>query len=162
MTKPDTVLLANGMRAVVSMEEDAPETQAATRATMDDGHYTIFALDPATGDRITGTKKQLTGTVTGGVFQSDAGSEMILDPGTYKFVCINDAVTDHGTSLQVHEQRYRNGSNGFRRTDWHIHRDHRWRRLAGDFLDEASECALSFALGGLHQSVRKRCRRDRG
>ena len=101
VTKPDTVLLANGMRAVVSMEEDAPETQAATRATMDDGHYTIFALDPATGDRITGTKKQLTGTVTGGVFQSDAGSEMILDPGTYKFVCINDAVTDLGTSLQV-------------------------------------------------------------
>ena len=101
VTKPDTVLLANGMRAVVSMEEDAPETQAATRATMDDGHYTIFALDPATGDRITGTKKQLTGTVTGGVFQSDAGSEMILDPGTYKFVCINDAVTDHGTWLEV-------------------------------------------------------------
>lgn len=99
--KPDTVLLANGMRAVVSMEEDAPETQAATRAAMDDGHYTIFALDPATGDRITGTKKQLTGTVTGGVFQSDAGSEMILDPGTYKFVCINDAVTDHGTWLEV-------------------------------------------------------------
>ena len=101
VTKPDTVLLANGMRAVVSMEEDAPETQAATRAAMDDGHYTIFALDPATGDRITGTKKQLTGTVTGGVFQSDAGSEMILDPGTYKFVCINDAVTDHGTWLEV-------------------------------------------------------------
>ena len=101
VTKPDTVLLDNGMRAVVSMEEDAPETQAATRATMDDGHYTIFALDPATGDRITGTKKQLTGTVTGGVFQSDAGSEMILDPGTYKFVCINDAVTDHGTWLEV-------------------------------------------------------------
>ena len=101
VTKPDTVLLANGMRAVVSMEEDAPETQVATRATMDDGHYTIFALDPTTGDRITGTKKQLTGTVTGGVFQSDAGSEMILDPGTYKFVCINDAVTDHGTWLEV-------------------------------------------------------------
>ena len=99
--KPDTVLLANGMRAVVSMEEDAPETQAATRAAMDDGHYTIFALDPATGNRITGTKKQLTGTVTGGVFQSDAGSKMILDPGTYKFVCINDAVTDHGTWLEV-------------------------------------------------------------
>ena len=101
VTKPDTVLLANGMRAVVSMEEDAPGTQAATRATMDDGHYTIFALDPTTGDRITGTKKQLTGTVTGGVFHSDAGSEMILDPGTYKFVCINDAVTDHGTWLEV-------------------------------------------------------------
>ena len=101
VTKPDTVLLANGMRAVVSMEEDAPETQAATRATMDDGHYTIFALDPTTGNRITGTKKQLTGTVTGGVFHSDAGSEMILDPGTYKFVCINDAVTDHGTWLEV-------------------------------------------------------------
>ena len=101
VTKPDTVLLANGMRAVVSMEEDAPETQAATRATMDDGHYTIFALDPATGDRITGPDTRLTGTVTGGVFQSDAGSKMILDPGTYKFVCINDAVTDHGTWLEV-------------------------------------------------------------
>ena len=101
VTKPDTVLLGNGMRAVVSMEEDVPETQAATRATMDDGHYTIFALDPATGNRITGTKKQLTGTATGGVFQSDAGSKMILDPGTYKFVCINDAVTDHGTWLEV-------------------------------------------------------------
>ena len=109
VTKPDTVLLDNGMRAVVSMEEDAPETQAATRATMDDGHYTIFALDPTTGDRITGTKKQLTGTVTGGGFHSDAGSEMLLDPGTYKFVCINDAVTDHGTWLEVSSGVSNNG-----------------------------------------------------
>ena len=102
VTKPDTVLLANGMRAVVSMEEDAPEPQtAATRATMDDGHYTIFALDPATGERITGINTQLTGTVAGGVFTSDAGSKMLLEPGTYKFVCINDAVTDHGTWLEV-------------------------------------------------------------
>ena len=101
-TNPDTVFLANGMRAVVSMEEDAPEPQtAATRATMDDGHYTIFALDPATGERITGINTQLTGTVAGGVFTSDAGSKMLLEPGTYKFVCINDAVTDHGTWLEV-------------------------------------------------------------
>lgn len=49
VTKPDTVLLANGMRAVVSMEEDAPETQAATRATMDDGPLHHFCARPRNG-----------------------------------------------------------------------------------------------------------------
>lgn len=98
-TKPDTVIFENGLRAVVSVEEDEPE--ANTRAAIADGHYTIYACDATTGARITGTGKLLKGTFSGGVFTRDAGTALRLAPGTYKFVCINDAVTDRGTYLEV-------------------------------------------------------------
>lgn len=97
--KPDTVIFENGLRAVVSVEEDEPE--ANTRAAIADGHYTIYACDATTGARITGTGKLLKGTFSGGVFTRDAGTALRLAPGTYKFVCINDAVTDNGTSLVI-------------------------------------------------------------
>ena len=97
--KADTVVLANGMRAICTVEED--EKEASTRAMpISDGNYTIYACKPD-GTRITGIKKILKGTVTGGKFKTAPGSHLSLAPGTYKFVCINDAVEDHGTWLQV-------------------------------------------------------------
>ena len=102
-TKADTVLLANGMRAICTVEEDDEAEQTRAPKPIADGHYTIYACDPVTGNRITGPDKLLKGTVTGGVFQSDAGTQLILDPGTYKFVCINDAVelTNDGLTLNA-------------------------------------------------------------
>ena len=102
-TKADTVLLANGMRAICTVEEDDEAEQTRAPKPIADGHYTIYACDPVTGNRITGPDKLLKGTVTGGVFQSDAGTQLVLDPGTYKFVCINDAVelTNSGLTLDA-------------------------------------------------------------
>ena len=100
-TKADTVLLANGMRAICTVEEDDEVEQTRAPKPIADGHYTIYACDPVTGNRITGPDKLLKGTVTGGVFQSDGGTRLFLDPGTYKFVCINDAVADNGTHLII-------------------------------------------------------------
>lgn len=103
--KTETVDLGDGLTAEVSLTADAKEEQgAATRATMTDGHYTIYVLD-ASGNRIAG--KELKGTVSGNTFVKDAGSRLYLTPGTYTFVCYNDAaVTDNGTNLTV-----RNGKN---------------------------------------------------
>ena len=102
-TKADTVLLANGMRAICTVEEDDEAEQTRAPKPIADGHYTIYACDPVTGNRITGPDKLLKGTVTGGVFQSDGGTRLFLDPGTYKFVCINDAVelTNYGLTLNA-------------------------------------------------------------
>ena len=100
-TKADTVLLANGMRAICTVEEDDEAEQTRAPKPIADGHYTIYACDPVTGNRITGPDKLLKGTVTGGVFQSDGGTRLFLDPGTYKFVCFNDAVEDRGTYLFI-------------------------------------------------------------
>lgn len=102
-TKADTVLLANGMRAICTVEKDDEAEQTRAPKPIADGHYTIYACDPVTGNRITGPDKLLKGTVTGGVFQSDGGTQLVLDPGTYKFVCINDAVelTNSGLTLDA-------------------------------------------------------------
>ena len=105
-TKADTVLLANGMRAICTVEEDDEAEQTRAPKPIADGHYTIYACDPVTGNRITGPDKLLKGTVTGGVFQSDAGTQLFLDPGTYKFVCFNDAVADNGTHLSINTGSY--------------------------------------------------------
>jgi len=105
-TKADTVLLANGMRAICTVEEDDEAEQTRAPKPIADGHYTIYACDPVTGNRITGPDKLLKGTVTGGVFQSDGGTRLFLDPGTYKFVCFNDAVEDNGTHLIINTGCY--------------------------------------------------------
>ncbi len=105
-TKADTVLLANGMRAICTVEEDDEAEQTRAPKPIADGHYTIYACDPVTGNRITGPDKLLKGTVTGGVFQSDGGTRLFLDPGTYKFVCFNDAVEDNGTYLSINTGMY--------------------------------------------------------
>ena len=101
IVKADTVMLRNGQRAVVSIEEDSEDTNAAapTRAMVADGHYTIYACYPGTSERVVGSNSVLTGTFSGGVFTPDAGSKMILDAGEYKFVCVSDAFELQGNSL---------------------------------------------------------------
>ena len=102
--KDSTVDLGNGIVAEMSMTADrtAPTTTAAaTRATtMSDGHYTIYILD-ASGNRLTGTDKELSGTVTGGNFVPDHQASIKLPNGTYTFVCHNDAVVAQGNGLKI-------------------------------------------------------------
>ena len=102
--KDSTVDLGNGIVAEMSMTADrtAPTTTAAaTRATtMSDGHYTIYILD-ASGNRLTGTDKELSGTVTGGNFVPDHQASIKLPNGTYTFVCHNDAVVAQGNDLKI-------------------------------------------------------------
>lgn len=101
----ETVDLGDGLRAEVSVKQDAPQAaaqSAGTRAGMSNGHYTIYAVDNATNTRVTGPNSLLKGTVTAGNFTPDAGSRMKLNPGSYTFVCFNDAaVTDNGSALEV-------------------------------------------------------------
>ena len=97
----ETVDLGNGLVAELSLEPDTMAT-GKTRAPkpISDGHYTIYAVD-ASNVRHDGIK----GTITSGVFTPDALGEWNLNPGeTYTFVCINDAVTDNGTSLRYNFQ----------------------------------------------------------
>ena len=102
--KDSTVDLGNGIVAKMAMKADrtAPTTTAAaTRATtMSDGHYTIYILD-ASGNRLTGTDKELSGTVTGGNFVPDHHASIKLPNGTYTFVCHNDAVVAQGNDLKI-------------------------------------------------------------
>ena len=102
--KDSTVDLGNGIVAKMAMTADrtAPTTTAAaTRATtMSDGHYTIYILD-ASGNRLMGTDKELSGTVTGGNFVPDHQASIKLPNGTYTFVCHNDAVVAQGNGLKI-------------------------------------------------------------
>ena len=102
--KDSTVDLGNGIVAKMAMTADrtAPATTAAaTRATaMSDGHYTIYILD-ASGNRLMGTDKELSGTVTGGNFVPDHNASIKLPNGTYTFVCHNDAVVAQGNDLKI-------------------------------------------------------------
>ena len=102
--KDSTVDLGNGIVAKMAMKADrtAPTTTAAaTRATtMSDGHYTIYILD-ASGNRLMGTDKELSGTVTGGNFVPDHNASIKLPNGTYTFVCHNDAVVAQGNDLKI-------------------------------------------------------------
>jgi hypothetical protein len=97
--QPQSVDLGNGLVAEMSIEPDTAGTpQTRAPQPMSDGHYKIYAVD-ANNVRHNG----LSGTITAGVFTPDvAGQRWKLKPGeTYTFVCINDAVTDNGTSLTV-------------------------------------------------------------
>ena len=102
MPEPRTVTLRNGMEAELSVERDASEeNDPKTRAPISDGHYTIYAIDKATGNMVTGADSELKGTFTNGSFTRDAGSKLFLAPGTYIFVCRNDAVTLFGNKLYI-------------------------------------------------------------
>ena len=102
--KTETIDLGEGLAAEVSVEPD--RSQGQTRSTaISNGHYPIYALDNS-GNRITGTHKLLKGTVSGGTFIKDAGSQLTLAPGIYTFVCFNDAVTDNGTQLSVSKANF--------------------------------------------------------
>ena len=96
----DTIDMGDGLIAEVSIEPDkaAPMPQPAkTRAAMSEGHYTIYAVDAA-GNRVA---DELSGTVSNGKFIPDANAMIRLDPGTYTFVCHNDAFTKTATGLDI-------------------------------------------------------------
>ena len=96
----DTIDMGDGLIAEVSIEPDktAPTPQPAkTRAAMSEGHYTIYAVDAA-GNRVA---DELSGTVSNGKFIPDVNKKIHLDPGTYTFVCHNDAFTKTATGLSI-------------------------------------------------------------
>ena len=96
----DTIDMGDGLIAEVSIEPDktAPTPQPAkTRAAMSEGHYTIYAVDAA-GNRVA---DELSGTVSNGKFIPDVNKKIRLDPGTYTFVCHNDAFTKTATGLSI-------------------------------------------------------------
>ena len=98
--EPETIDLGNGLIAEFTIEPDTVQPTPQTRAQMSDGHYKIYVINSA-GVRLTGTDESISGTVSGGVFTADAHKKMMIAPGNYTFVCINDAVIDNGTSLTV-------------------------------------------------------------
>ena len=99
VVKSDTIDMGNGIIAERTILPDTTTVQesAVTRAAMAEGHYTIFALD-ASGTRM---PDELSGTVQAGQFVPDQNKSISLAPGTYTFVCFNDAVTDKGTGLAI-------------------------------------------------------------
>lgn len=115
-TDTQVVDLDNGMTAEISVERGRKRKTAVTRASdIGSGHFNLYALNPATNLRVGNV---LRGTISrvwvpkptplypwAGeykyTFTPDAGSSLMLAPGTYKFVCYNDAVEDDGTNLTI-------------------------------------------------------------
>lgn len=96
-----TIDIGDGLEAEVSIKQDAIMPHSRASQPLSDGHYTIYAIDATTQTRVNGADSKVSGTVTGGVFTRDSGTKLKLNPGTYSFVCFNDAVIDNGTSLSV-------------------------------------------------------------
>ena len=115
-TDTQVVDLDNGMTAEISVERGRKSKTAVTRASnIYNGHFNLYALNPTTNQRVGNV---LHGTISSAwvskptpsapwageyefTFTPDAGSSLMLVPGTYKFVCYNDAVEDDGTNLTI-------------------------------------------------------------
>lgn len=111
-TDTQVVDLDNGMTAEISVERGRKRKTAVTRAhDIYSGHFNFYALNPATNLRVGNVLRGTIGWVTKPTpsnpwageytFIPDAGSLLVLAPGTYKFVCYNDAVEDDGTNLTI-------------------------------------------------------------
>lgn len=111
-TDTQVVDLDNGMTAEISVERGQKRKTAVTRAhDIYSGHFNLYALNPATNLRVGNVLRGTIGWVTKPTpsnpwageytFIPDAGSLLVLAPGTYKFVCYNDAVEDDGTNLTI-------------------------------------------------------------
>ena len=99
LERVNTVDLGDGLQAEVTIGVDcSPQVRAVNPIA--DGHYTIYAVNNS-GERVTGIDSKVSGTVTAGRFIKDPGTNLRLSPGTYTFVCYNDAVIDNGTNLIV-------------------------------------------------------------
>lgn len=93
-----TIDLGNDMICEVTLRPDTANLSPnkATRAAMSEGHYNIFVFD-ASGHKLTGANKTLSGTVSNGKFVPDVNKYIRLEQGTYTFVCTNmDNMDDNG------------------------------------------------------------------
>ena len=93
-----TIDLGNNMICEIALRPDTANLSPnkATRAAMSEGHYNIFVFD-ASGHKLTGADKTLSGTVTNGKFILDVNKYILLEQGTYTFVCTNmDNMDDNG------------------------------------------------------------------
>lgn len=93
-----TIDLGNNMICEIALRPDTANLSPnkATRAAMSEGHYNIFVFD-ASGHKLTGADKSLSGTVTNGKFVPDVNKYIRLEQGTYTFVCTNmDNMDDNG------------------------------------------------------------------
>lgn len=93
-----TIDLGNNMICEIALRPDTANLSPnkATRAAMSEGHYNIFVFD-ASGHKLTGTDKTLSGTVSNGKFIPDVNKYIRLEQGTYTFVCTNmDNMDDNG------------------------------------------------------------------
>lgn len=93
-----TIDLGNDMICEIALRPDTANLSPnkATRAAMSEGHYNIFVFD-ASGHKLTGADKTLSGTVTNGKFVPDVNKYIRLEQGTYTFVCTNmDNMDDNG------------------------------------------------------------------
>lgn len=93
-----TIDLGNNMICEIALRPDTANLSLnkATRAAMSEGHYNIFVFD-ASGHKLTGADKTLSGTVTNGKFVPDVNKYIRLEQGTYTFVCTNmDNMDDNG------------------------------------------------------------------
>lgn len=95
---PQQIDLGDGVMAEVTFERNNDEAKkGGTRASMSNEHYTIYAFD-GSGH----LKGKLAGVVSGGGFIRDASTQVLeLEPGTYTFVCVNDAVTYQNGKFEV-------------------------------------------------------------
>lgn len=116
-TDTQVVDLDNGMTAEISVERGRKRKTAVTRASdILNGHFNLYALNPATNQRVGNVLRGTISSVwvakptpldpSAGKYETtltpDAGlSPLMLAPGTYKFVCYNDAVEDDGTNLTI-------------------------------------------------------------
>ena len=93
-----TIDLGNNMICEIALRPDTANLSPnkVTRAAMSEGHYNIFVFD-ASGHKLTGADKSLSGTVTNGKFVPDVNKYIRLEQGTYTFVCTNmDNMDDNG------------------------------------------------------------------
>lgn len=118
-TDTQVVDLDNGMTAEISVERGRKSKTAVTRASdIYNGHFNLYALNPITNQRVGNLLKGTVKTTYTWIstptpwapwghqestttFTPDAGLSLMLAPGTYKFVCYNDAVEDDGTNLTI-------------------------------------------------------------
>ncbi|EHO67105.1 hypothetical protein HMPREF9140_01842 [Prevotella micans F0438] len=99
LSKPvshEYVDLGNGIEGEVQIFEAGSHPKPRTRAIVNK-HYSIRAYQ---GGVLKGSMK---GTFNGSTFTPDASSatKMILEPGTYDFVCYNDKFQEVGNNLEL-------------------------------------------------------------
>lgn len=92
----ENIDLGNGMSAQVSVQKDITKSTPTTRV-MPNGNYTMLAYDASQT-----LKGEIKGTVSGGVFTATStNQDILLEPGSYEFVCYNDKVIRSGNNLIV-------------------------------------------------------------